>query len=123
MPDSILNLLATLLAARTTLHAMHWATPSGPQHEALGGLYVDLLEDTDKLAEVAMGTFGRITALPVQQPDAADDLDPAEFVGDLQDHVKAARATLPQDETHLLNIVDEILGNLSRAMFKLDRLA
>lgn len=115
---SAVEFITKLLDAVTAIHKAHLMT-QGPgsfaAHEALGEAYGTLEDGLDNLAESFMGCkkvgleFGGVGA------GAAE-------VRKIYDYIEANRAMMGA-ESHIQNLVDEILDQLARNLFKLDRLA
>lgn len=112
--------ISKLLEAAVIIHKQHLTT-TGPgsfaAHEALGDVY-ELLEDSaDNLAESFMGcqrtglAFGGI---------ASEDF--SSETRRIYEYIEANRLMIGT-ESHIQNLVDEVLDGLARNLFKLDRLA
>lgn len=115
-----MQFIAKLLDAVTTIHKVHLMTV-GPgsfaAHEALGEVYGNLEDGLDNLAESYMGcTQNAITF------DGVDTASYSTEVRKIYDFVEANRGMMGP-ESHIQNLIDEILDQLARDLFKLDRLA
>lgn len=108
--------VAAIMHASTVAHIMHLKASSLAEHMALGELYEGLPELIDSFAEVCQGRYGLITGYPeaVSIPQDSSIL----FVRSLQDMVDGQRQLLPQN-SHLQNIVDEIVALIDRTAYKL----
>ena len=112
--------ITKLLEAVTTIHKVHLMT-TGPgsfaAHEALGEVYGNLEDGLDNLAESYMGcTKNAITFEGVETASYSDE------VRKIYDFIEANRGMMGP-ESHIQNLIDEILDQLARDLFKLDRLA
>ena len=107
--------VAVLLHSATNAHFMHLQTKSYAQHVALGDYYEAIVELTDKWAEAYQGAYEVIEAYP---PDFHLAKDSVQYLKKIKDFVEAARKTLP-DDTHLQNIIDEIVELLDSTIYKL----
>jgi len=59
---SVADCVSRLVAYAGSLHIAHWlADTVTNEHKALGDLYDEISEQTDKFAEVYMGKYGEIT--------------------------------------------------------------
>lgn len=110
--------ISRLLDAVTVIHKAHLMT-SGPgsfaAHEALGDAYGGLEDGLDNLAESYMGCMK--TGMQFAGVDAG-----AAEVRKVYDYIEANRGMMGA-ESHIQNLIDEILDKLARNLFKLDRLA
>lgn len=115
-----MQFITKLLEAVTAIHKVHLMT-TGPgsfaAHEALGEVYSNLEDSLDNLAESYMGcTQNAITFEGVETGNYSAE------VRKIYDYVEANRGMMGP-ESHIQNLIDEILDQLARDLFKLDRLA
>ena len=111
------RLLSVLMCGQVELRLIHWNTTSYAEHKAIGKLYDELADLTDQLAEVYMGIYGRVGAIPCELvtdtvPDAAS------YVGDMAQFVEAIRTEMPND-TQLQNLLDEIASAIDKTNYLL----
>lgn len=118
--ESAVEFLTYLLDAVTAIHKAHLMT-AGPgsfaAHEALGEVYSELEDGLDDLAESFMGC--QETGLKF------DDVDVSKYGAEsrkVYEYIERNRDLMGY-ESHIQNLVDEILDKLARQLFKLDRLA
>lgn len=112
--------LTKLLDAVTAIHKAHLMT-TGPgsfaAHEALGDVYSELEDGLDNLAESYMGCQQTGLEFP-----GVDTSDYSSEVRKVYEYIEANRLMIGT-ESHLQNLVDEVLDKLAKSLFKLDRLA
>jgi hypothetical protein len=113
--------IAALFLARDLAHRAHLRT-TGPgsfaHHEALGEFYPAVVDLADTLAETYQGCELTLIDIPL--------LD-NEFPGDIEESMRAQLKwikanrykAVEKDETHLHNIIDEIVALYDRTIFKL----
>lgn len=113
--------IAVLFLARDLAHRAHLRT-TGPgsfaQHEALGEFYPAVVDLADTLAETYQGCELTLIDIPL--------LD-NEFPGDIEESMRAQLKwiktnrykAVEKDETHMQNIIDEIVALYDRTIFKL----
>jgi DNA-binding ferritin-like protein len=109
-----------MLSAVDTLHKVHLMTTgagSFAAHEALGETYEALEDGLDGLAESWMGCTKQ--AVEFKGVDVSSYSAEARKI---YDYIEANRA-LMGGESHIQNLIDDILDKLARNLFKLDRLA
>ena len=105
------------------LKILHWQTKSYAQHKALGKAYETLDELFDKFVEVYYGKYGR----PEKEMEysfktysyRADNV-----ISGIQEYKDAIMSSLAQDlssgsNNDLLNIKDEIEGEINRLLYLL----
>lgn len=114
--------IATLLNAATSLHYLHFRTRSFSKHEALGDLYESIIGFADTLTEAYQGRHQVILDFPSQS--VTTPTDELEFVLKLHQYVINARYSFaPAEETELQNIIDELIGAIDKAAYKIKFLA
>lgn len=104
------------LETRTTAHMLHLQTKSFAVHSALGEFYSGLLDLTDELAETYQGQYGVIEKYPEKIPPRIDD--PVKLVTAFIKWVGENRAECATD-SHIQNIIDEIVALANRTRYKL----
>jgi len=119
--ETIGQFIAVLFLARDLAHRAHLRT-TGPgsfaAHEALGEFYPAVVELADTLAETYQGCELTLIDIPL--------LD-NEFPGEIEESMKAQLKwikanrykAVEREETHLQNIIDEIVALYDRTIFKL----
>ena len=115
------EIVALMLTLRNQIKIYHWQTMSFPRHKATDDLVSKLDENIDKFVEVYIGKYGRFQLtsktgrihLRNFQDKQADHL--------LTDAVLWLTNTLPKHlkhtDTDLLNIRDEIVGDLNQTKY------
>lgn len=115
------DVINQLFAARDAAHKLHLSSRSFAKHIALGDLYEKLVEKTDELAEVWQGQHGIMTIggnlISLNQED------PVAFIRQLVAWAESIKDYLAPEQTHILNIWDEILAMIYRTKYKLENLA
>ena len=103
--------------ARTVAHVLHLKSNSYAQHKALNEFYDEIIDLIDSYAEVYQGEYGVITDYPGIYRHY---VDPVEFIEDLCDWITENRSDLhAKTDTHLSNIVDEIMALAVTTRYKL----
>jgi hypothetical protein len=115
-------ILTALMSAHNQYKIFHWQTKSFSQHEAFGKIYESLGENMDEFIETYMGKYQRIYASKgkfVLNLDNYSDnylVFVDAFITFLQDELPTY---LSPKDTDLLNIRDEILGNVNQLKYLL----
>jgi len=111
-----------MLQMQKQYQIFHWQTTSFSQHKSFGKIYESLDESIDTFIETYMGKYGRVISASKFNLEMANYSDLnfvnatdsyIEFLINLTNMLDAAR------DTDLLNIRDEILGNLNRLKYLL----
>lgn len=113
--------IAVLFLARDLAHRAHLRTTgkgSFAAHEALGEFYPAVVDFADTLAEAYQGCELTLIDIPL-----LDNEFPGEIKESMQAQLKWLKANrykaVEKDETHLQNIIDEIIALYDRTIFKL----
>jgi DNA-binding ferritin-like protein len=115
-----------MLILRNQVKLYHWQTMSFSRHKATDDLVTSLDTNIDKFTESYMGRYGRpkMTAATgkIQIYDTNDKRAPQLMKEAVQWLTKSLPKLLSKDDTDLLNIRDEILGDIQQAryLFTLD---
>jgi len=113
--------IAVLFLARDLAHRAHLRTTgkgSFSRHDALGDFYPAIVDLADSLAEAYQGCELTLIDIPL-----LDNEFPGEIKESMQAQLKWIKANrykaVEKDETHLQNIIDEIVALYDRTVFKL----
>ena len=114
----IINILLTL---RTQIKIYHWQTGSFARHKSTDDLVSSLDENIDKFVEVHMGRYGvphfSKKSGKIVVHDAADKSAANLLHAGVEFLQKNLHKFLKKTDTDLLNIRDEILADLNKAIF------
>lgn len=99
----------------------HWQTTSYAQHEAFGKIYDSLNDLTDTFVEILIGKYGRITdysEIPVSRKFNVDEVK--NYInGNIKFMLKLDSFLNSYKDKDLLNLRDEILGELNKLKYLL----
>jgi hypothetical protein len=115
------TILTTLLTYQNQYKIFHWQTRSYSQHKSFGEIYGSLTENIDEFVETFMGKYGRI--ISASTFDFSLDNYSEGFVEYNDEFISFLSDELPgylnEGDTDLLNIRDEILGNVNQLKYLL----
>ena len=111
---------AVLLTAAPYAHMLHLQTRSNAEHMALGTLYEELPDLTDKLIESYQGKYGLVMNYPTPSLPELDN--PVAMAKQLADYIGQNRKAVAPD-SYLQNQIDEIEKLLYSTLNKLKFLA
>jgi hypothetical protein len=119
------NIVRTFLDMLDTVKLYHWRTHSYAQHKATDELHHEMGEHVDKFVEILMGKTGyHITMVD----NKCRKFNEAKTTMDIKSKMYAYRRFLSNDmsrifsakqDTDLLNIRDEILGDINQFLYLL----
>jgi DNA-binding ferritin-like protein len=111
-----------LLSLQTQMKINHWQTKGFARHNAFGGFYDSLSDLIDTFVESAMGKYGRFTLdeeTKTIQLSNLSELDMKGLVNTVRESFVQMSEQLDPSDTDLLNIRDEMLGELNKLSYLL----
>ena len=116
-----MTMLCTFFEMLNTVKLYHWKTKSFSQHKATDELYERLNENIDKFVEVLLGKDeSRIKMIEkrIQVEDYSNVLDFKEKIYKYRDFLTGLNKYFNEKkDTDLLNIRDEILGDINQFLY------
>lgn len=111
------ELIMKLFHARTAAHVLHLQTRSYAAHKALESFYDDIVGLADRLAETWQGSHGLIDSFPARYTAYTDGLT---LMSDLRSYIAENRYDCcSKGETHIQNIIDEVVALVDSTEYKL----
>jgi hypothetical protein len=92
---------------------------SHAKHTALGDYYEGVLGFVDDLIEIWQGQYGIIEEYDVIDTSETKSKDTIEYFNELARFIKEERKCIPAEDTHLHNIVDEVVALVYKTLYKL----
>jgi hypothetical protein len=108
--------IGQLFQSRDTIHIAHLQTVNYAEHKALNKYYDSLLDLTDDLLETYFGTIGKRINIKIP---ASEYVNPQQHLKQLMEYVKKHRGVFGMENTHIQNIVDEILALIAKTLYLL----
>ena len=111
-----------LLEIQTQFRVLHWQTKSFSRHSAYGRIYDSLDDLIDRFVEVCMGKHGRPTFTGGYTLSGSDieELDLTDYVNTVCEYLIGLSEDYdPKMDSDLLNIRDEILGEINQLKYLL----
>ena len=111
-----------LLSLQVQMKINHWQTKGFARHNAFGGFYESLNDLIDTFVESAMGKYGRFVLdeeTKTIQLNNLSDLDMKGLVSTVRESFVMMSEQLDPSDTDLLNIRDEMLGELNKLSYLL----
>ena len=89
-------------------------------HVALGAYYEGILDFIDELIETYQGQYELVEDFEIINTIDTKSKPPIEYFNELVMFVKTTRNTsLSPEDTHLQNVIDEVVGLIYRTLYKL----
>lgn len=117
MKSNAQEFIGLLFASRDYAHKSHLNTESYAQHKALDQFYTQIVDLADKFAEAWMGRnqtkIGEIPSINLPKGD------PLNVLNRVLETLEDVRDFIPNKDTALSNIIDEIIGLYLSTIYKL----
>jgi DNA-binding ferritin-like protein len=111
-----------LLGLQTQIKINHWQTKGYARHNAFGGFYDSLSDLIDTFIESAMGKYGRFTLdeeTKTIQLNNLSELNMNGMISTVREALVQMSEQFDATDTDLMNIRDEILGELNKLSYLL----
>ena len=117
------KLFSKLFESREMAHIYHLQVNGEPgshaKHTALGDYYDGVLGFIDDIIEIWQGQYGIIEEYDVIDTKETSSKDTIEYFNELARFIKEERKCIPTEDTHLHNIVDEVVALVYKTLYKL----
>lgn len=108
--------IGQLFQSRDMMHITHLQTLNYAEHKALNEYYDTLLDLTDSLLETYFGTIGKRLNFKIPQ---SEYMNSTQHLTQLKEYVAKHRGVFGMENTHLQNIIDEIMALITKTLYLL----
>ncbi len=112
--QSVAPFFGKLFAIRDNAHMLHLASKSYSEHKALGSFYDDLTGFIDSLVEVYQGQYGLVNI----EPSVSKEKTAMALLEKAADDFTSAHSLFDKKDTHLHNILDEVVALTYQTLYK-----
>lgn len=122
--SDIVKFFSKLFESREMAHIYHLQVKgeegSFAKHKALGEYYEEVIDLIDELIEVYMGQYDVVEGYDTIDTTPTKSVDPIEYFNGIASYIKSEKSKcISNDDTHMLNLVDEIQALIYRLLYKL----
>lgn len=121
--NDVSKFISKLFEAREMAHVFHLMVNgdmgSHATHTALGEFYDSLLGFIDGFTEIYQGQYGLIENYDVIDTSSAKERQYIQYFESLASFIKENRSIFSTEDSHLHNIIDEIVALIYRLLYKL----
>ena len=121
--NEVSTFFSKLFESREMAHVYHLQVRgdegSYAKHMALGAYYEGVLEFIDDIIEIYQGQYGIVEGYDVIDTKDTKTKDPIDYFEELAEYIKHARKCISEEDTHLHNIVDELVALIYKTLYKL----
>jgi hypothetical protein len=108
--------LGQLFQSRDIIHLAHLQTTSFSEHKALDTYYSEVIGLLDDLVEAYFGTIGKRLNFKIP---GSEYMNAKAHLTYMKDYVMKHRNVFGNENTHLQNIVDEIIALITSTLYQL----
>ena len=117
------KLFSKLFESREMAHIYHLQVSGEPgshaKHTALGEYYDSVLDLVDSIIETFQGQYGIVEEYATIDTKETGSKDTIEYFNELARFIKEERKCINEEDTHLHNIIDEVVALVYRTLYKL----
>jgi hypothetical protein len=117
------KLFSKLFESREMAHIYHLQVNGEPgshaKHTALGDYYDGVLGFIDDLIETFQGQYGIVEEYNVIDTKETGSKDTIEYFNEVARFIKEERKCINVEDTHLHNIIDEVVALIYKTLYKL----
>lgn len=115
--------ISKLLESREMAQVYHWTVKgdmgSHAAHLALEAYYSGVIEFIDDIVEIYQGQYGLIEGYDVIDTTDSKSKDRLDYFKEIVEFVKSERTCIKSEDTHIHNIVDELIALQYKTIYKL----
>lgn len=119
----VVTFFSKLFESREMAHVYHLQVRgdegSHAAHTALGDYYESVLDLIDSIIETYQGQYGIVDGYETIDTKDTKTKEKVAYFEELADYIKHARQCIATEDTHLHNIVDEVVALVYRTLYKL----
>ena len=115
--------ISKLLESREMAQVYHWTVKgdmgSHAAHLALEVYYTEVIEFIDDIVEIYQGQYGLIEGYDIIDTTDSKSKDRLDYFKEAVEFVKSERTCIKSEDTHIHNIIDELIALQYKTIYKL----
>ena len=121
--NDVSKFISKLLESREMAQVYHWTVKgdmgSHAAHLALEAYYSGVIEFIDDIVEIYQGQYGLIEGYDVIDTADSRSKDRLDYFKEIVEFVKSGRTCIKAEDTHIHNIIDELIALQYKTIYKL----
>ena len=121
--NDVSKFISKLLESREMAQVYHWTVKgdmgSHAAHLALQTYYEEVIEFIDDIVEIYQGQYGLIEGYDIIDTTDSKSKDRLDYFKEAVEFVKSERTCIKSEDTHIHNIVDELIALQYKTIYKL----
>jgi len=119
----VVKFFSKLFESREMAHVYHLQVRgeegSYAKHMALGSFYDGVLGLIDDVIEIYQGQYGIVDGYDIIDTKETKSKDAVNYFEEVAEYIKHAKKCINSEDTHLHNIIDEIVALIYKTLYKL----
>ena len=121
--NDVSKFISKLLESREMAQVYHWTVKgdmgSHAAHLALQTYYEEVIEFIDDIVEIYQGQYGLIEGYDIIDTTDSKSKDRLDYFKEAVEFVKSERTCIKAEDTHIHNIIDELIALQYKTIYKL----
>ena len=121
--NDVSKFISKLLESREMAQVYHWTVKgdmgSHAAHLALQTYYEEVIEFIDDIVEIYQGQYGLIEGYDIIDTTDSKSKDRLDYFKEAVEFVKSERTCIKAEDTHIHNIIDEVIALQYKTIYKL----
>ena len=121
--NDVSKFISKLLESREMAQVYHWTVKgdmgSHAAHLALQTYYEEVIEFIDDIVEIYQGQYGLIEGYDIIDTTDSKSKDRLDYFKEAVEFVKSERTCIKSEDTHIHNIIDELIALQYKTIYKL----
>jgi DNA-binding ferritin-like protein len=121
--SDVSKFISKLLESREMAQVYHWTVKgdmgSHAAHLALQTYYEEVIEFIDDIVEIYQGQYGLIEGYDIIDTTDSKSKDRLDYFKEAVEFVKSGRKCIKAEDTHIHNIIDELIALQYKTIYKL----
>ena len=121
--NDVSKFISKLLESREMAQVYHWTVKgdmgSHAAHLALEVYYTEVIEFIDDIVEIYQGQYGLIEGYDIIDTTDSKSKDRLDYFKEAVEFVKSERKCIKAEDTHIHNIIDELIALQYKTIYKL----
>ena len=121
--NDVSKFISKLLESREMAQVYHWTVKgdmgSHAAHLALQTYYEEVIEFIDDIVEIYQGQYGLIEGYDIIDTTDSKSKDRLDYFKEAVEFVKSERSCIKAEDTHIHNIIDELIALQYKTIYKL----
>lgn len=123
---TVVKFFSKLFESRQMAHIFHLQVKaemgSGWEHDALKEFYDGILDFADDLIETYQGQYGIVEGYEIIDTASTGQMKSLDYLKQTVEFIRSERKAISSEDTHLHNVIDEIVALFYKTIYKLTNL-